>query len=151
MSGSRSRDKGARGEREVVDLLRDNGYPQARRYLSGDGRQPGDVGPGPTGWVIEVKWHTDPAEGMRRGLAQVEWERTQAGAAHGVVAVRLPRKRWVAVLDAVHADAIWHARPAYVRGTIAERLEVAAAGRGPLDIGDGRVALPFVDWIEAAS
>ena len=43
MSGSRSRNKGARAERAVVAWLRQNGYPDARRYLAGDGLQPGDI------------------------------------------------------------------------------------------------------------
>lgn len=49
-----SRNKGARAERAVVAYLRDNGYPDARRYLAGDGRQPGDVDAIP-GVSIEVK------------------------------------------------------------------------------------------------
>lgn len=48
------RDKGARGERAVVAYLRQNGYPDARRYLAGDGRQPGDIDAVP-GVSIEVK------------------------------------------------------------------------------------------------
>jgi hypothetical protein len=49
-----SRDKGARGERAVVQHLRNNGWPDARRYLAGDGRQPGDIDAIP-GVSIEVK------------------------------------------------------------------------------------------------
>lgn len=48
------RDKGARGERAVVAYLRQNGYPDARRYLAGDGRQPGDIDAIP-GVSLEVK------------------------------------------------------------------------------------------------
>lgn len=54
MSGRPSRDKGARGERAVVNHLRNNGWPDARRYLAGDGRQPGDIDAIP-GVSIEVK------------------------------------------------------------------------------------------------
>jgi hypothetical protein len=43
MSGAMSRNKGARAERAVVAYLRANGHEDARRYLAGDGRQPGDV------------------------------------------------------------------------------------------------------------
>lgn len=151
MSGRLSRGKGARGEREVVNLLRDNGYPQARRYLAGDGRQPGDVGPGPAGWVIEVKWHEDVATAVRVGLAQAEEQRRASGLPSAVVAVRLARGPWVAVLNAEHADALWPIRPVYLAGTIEERLRVAASGPGPVEIGQDRVAAPFVEWIEAAS
>jgi hypothetical protein len=38
-----SRNKGARAEVAVVNYLRSQGWPDARRYLSGDGRQPGDI------------------------------------------------------------------------------------------------------------
>lgn len=38
-----SRNKGARAEVALVNWLRDNGHPDARRYLAGDGRQPGDI------------------------------------------------------------------------------------------------------------
>lgn len=54
MSGAASRRRGADAERKVVNWLRDNGYPDARRYLAGDGRQPGDIDAIP-GVVIEVK------------------------------------------------------------------------------------------------
>lgn len=49
-----NRNRGANAERAVVAWLRDNGWPDARRYLAGDGRQPGDVDAIP-GVVIEVK------------------------------------------------------------------------------------------------
>lgn len=54
MSGSRSRNKGANAERAVVNHLRNNGWPDARRYLAGDGRQPGDIDAIP-GVSLEVK------------------------------------------------------------------------------------------------
>ena len=54
MSGAASRNRGARAERAVVAYLRANGWPDARRYLAGDGRQPGDIDAIP-GVVIEVK------------------------------------------------------------------------------------------------
>jgi hypothetical protein len=38
-----SRNKGARAEVAVVNYLRSQGFEDARRYLSGDGRQPGDI------------------------------------------------------------------------------------------------------------
>lgn len=48
------RRKGQDAERAVVAWLREHGYPDARRYLSGDGRQPGDVD-GVPGVCLEVK------------------------------------------------------------------------------------------------
>jgi hypothetical protein len=52
--GRSNRNRGARAEVQVVNWLRLNGHPDARRYLAGDGRQPGDIDAIP-GLVIEVK------------------------------------------------------------------------------------------------
>lgn len=41
--GRRNRDRGGRAEREVVKAAQAAGFPDARRYGAGDGRQPGDV------------------------------------------------------------------------------------------------------------
>jgi hypothetical protein len=49
-----NRRRGQRAEVMVVNYLRAHGFPDARRYLSGDGRQPGDIDAIP-GLVIEVK------------------------------------------------------------------------------------------------
>lgn len=54
MSGKANRRRGADAERAVVSYLRTHGYPHARRYLAGDGRQPGDIDAIP-GACIEVK------------------------------------------------------------------------------------------------
>jgi hypothetical protein len=52
--GATSRRKGATAEVAVVNWLRAHGWPDARRYLAGDGRQPGDVD-GVPGLCLEVK------------------------------------------------------------------------------------------------
>jgi predicted amidohydrolase len=52
--GATSRRKGVDAEVDVVNWLRLHGYPDARRYLAGDGRQPGDVD-GVPGVCLEVK------------------------------------------------------------------------------------------------
>ena len=41
--GRLNRDRGGRAEREVVKAAQAAGFPNARRYGAGDGRQPGDV------------------------------------------------------------------------------------------------------------
>lgn len=41
--GRSNRNRGARAEVQVVNYLRDQGWPDTRRYLAGDGRQPGDL------------------------------------------------------------------------------------------------------------
>jgi hypothetical protein len=53
---ARERSKGARGEREIVDLLREHGWPNARRTHDGrDQAGRGDIAHGPAGCHIEVK------------------------------------------------------------------------------------------------
>ncbi len=60
MAGAASRNKGAAAERRVVAWFRAHGFPHVRRYLSGDGRQPGDIdgvligrtSPQPWAWVV---------------------------------------------------------------------------------------------------
>ena len=42
-AGRANRRRGADAERSVVEFLRRSGWPDARRYLAGDGRQPGDI------------------------------------------------------------------------------------------------------------
>ena len=56
MTGAASRRRGANAERMVVDYLRAHGWPDARRYLAGDGRQRllGDIDAVP-GVAVEVK------------------------------------------------------------------------------------------------
>lgn len=49
-----NRRRGADAERAVVRYLRSMGWDNARRYLAGDGRQPGDIDFAP-GVCLEVK------------------------------------------------------------------------------------------------
>ena len=76
MTGAASRRRGASTERMVVDYLRAHGWPDARRYLAGDGRQRhlGDVDAIP-GVAVEVKdrsgsqwptWLRDVEDGNER-------------------------------------------------------------------------------------
>lgn len=58
-TGARARNRGARGEREVVELLKACGWPRSRRNLLRDvmGRQErGDIAGGPPGVSFEVKF-----------------------------------------------------------------------------------------------
>ena len=81
-----NRRRGARAEVAVVNYLRDNGYPDARRYLAGDGRQPGDI----DGWhplicceVKDVKssawpsWCRQAVAEAREGMVPVVVRRTR--------------------------------------------------------------------------
>lgn len=49
-----NRSRGGRYENEVAKYVRTVGFPDARRYLAGDGRQPGDID-GVPGVCIEAK------------------------------------------------------------------------------------------------
>ncbi len=96
MTGAASRAKGARAEVALVNWLRCHGWPAARRYLAGDGRQPGDVD-GVPGVCFEVK--NQARHDIAGWLRQVEG---QAGPSLPVLVVK-PRGetdpgRWWAVL-----------------------------------------------------
>ena len=84
--GRLNRRRGAEAERMVVNYLRANGYPDARRYLAGDGRQPGDI----DGWhpliCCEVKdvaksawpsWCRQAVAEAREGMVPVVVRRTR--------------------------------------------------------------------------
>lgn len=81
-----NRRRGIRAEVAVVNFLRSNGWPDARRYLSGDGRQPGDID-GVPGVVIEVK---DVA-----GSAWPSWRAQVLAEAGGHIPVVVRRNRGV--------------------------------------------------------
>lgn len=53
--GRASRDKGARGELEVIDLLRTSGWPHAHRNFDSGSAGGGDIARGPAGVALEVK------------------------------------------------------------------------------------------------
>lgn len=86
--GYRNRARGADAERAVVNYLRQHGWPDARRYGAGDGRQPGDVdfgagnAPGVSVEVKDVRATTWPT-----------WMRQAIDAAPGTVPVVVRRTR----------------------------------------------------------
>lgn len=102
------RRKGADYERRFVKWLRTNGYTDARRYLAGDGRQPGDIDAIP-GVCIDVKARGTLAVPL--WLRQVE---TEAGQRLPTLAVHRPGladpgewwflSRWKHVLPILAAD-----------------------------------------------
>ena len=71
MNGSGRRAKGARAELAFVKWLREHGWPDARRYLAGDGRQPGDIDALP-GVCLEVRHRAEckPGGWMRDAEAE---------------------------------------------------------------------------------
>lgn len=100
--GSAERRRGADAERAVVRYLRDNGYPDARRYLAGDGRQPGDIDFHPL-VCLEVKdversawptWCRQALAEARPGMVPVVVRRTRGVADVGAWEVRYWRRGW---------------------------------------------------------
>lgn len=99
-----NRTRGANAERAVVAYLRVNGFPDARRYLAGDGRQPGDIDFAP-GICLEVK---DVARSARPS-----WRAQAVAEAGGRVPIVLRRTRgvtdvgrWVAQIPCDQLDRI---------------------------------------------
>lgn len=90
-----NRRRGADAERSVVAWLRANGWPDARRYLAGDGRQPGDIDAIP-GIVIEVK--------DRAASAWPTWQHQALTEARGRIPVVVRRTR------GVRSVGLWTAR-----------------------------------------
>jgi hypothetical protein len=121
MSGASSRRRGADAERAVVNWLRDHGYPDARRYLAGDGRQPGDIDAIP-GVVIEVK---DVA-----ASAWPTWERQaiiEAGSDRVPIVVRRTR----GIPDVAQWSARWlpSGETEWVYGLFGQVIEEIAKGK----------------------
>jgi hypothetical protein len=93
--GASQRAKGARGELEVIHLLRDAGWKDARRTSDGRGQQSrGDVTNGPAGVHLEIKR-------VERGNVPVWLRQAQADAnPHDVPVVvhRPSRMQWMCTL-----------------------------------------------------
>jgi hypothetical protein len=95
MSGAFSRDKGARGEREIVGLLRAHGWTTSHRNFQSGGQGNGDIAYSIPGVLLEVK---------REEKAKVWewWEDATAKAGPGVIPVvpfRRNRSPWLAMLE----------------------------------------------------
>jgi len=94
--GKASRDKGAAAEREVARIIRDAGWPLARR--TSDGREQalrGDIAKGPAGVHLEVKR-------FEKAHVWEWWEQAQGDLAVGytpVVAFRRSRSPWLALIE----------------------------------------------------
>ena len=84
--GNAPRRKGALAEQRVVSWLRSNGFPDARRFLAGDGRQPGDID-GVPGVCLDIK--NANRYQLTQWLTQLD-EEARAGALPFLV-VKLPR------------------------------------------------------------
>lgn len=97
MSGMRSRSKGARGELEVVEMIRAAGWPACHRNFDSGSAGGGDVARGPRGVAIEIK----RTEALRLREA---WQQAQDDARPRleipVVMHRWNGGEWIAMLPA---------------------------------------------------
>jgi hypothetical protein len=96
--GRPSRDKGAAGELEVLELVHAHGWPRATRNFASGARGNSDIAHGPAHTVIEVKRVERFA--LRAAWAQVQADATNAGPGWlPVLAHRWNRGPWLAVLE----------------------------------------------------
>ena len=107
--GSAERRRGADAERAVVRYLRGRGH-EARRYLAGDGRQPGDVDWHPL-VCLEVKdrassswpsWCRQAVAEAPEGTVPAVVRRTRGIADPGAWECRVDATLWVLVLGRTH-------------------------------------------------
>ena len=93
--GRMSREKGARGEREVIDQLHAHGWPHAHRNFASGSRGGSDIARGPAGVALEIK----RTEALR--LRDTWKQATEDAAQRGdvpVIAHRWNGGEWLAVL-----------------------------------------------------
>jgi hypothetical protein len=96
--GSRSRDKGGRGELEVLELVHAAGWPRATRNFASGARGNSDVAHGPADVLLEVK-RTERLR-LRESWTQVERDAWRAGPAIlPVLATRWNRGPWLAITE----------------------------------------------------
>ena len=95
MSGRMSRNKGARGELEVIDLLHAHGWTHSHRNFDSGSAGGGDIARGPAGVALEVKRTERFA--LREAWAQAV-EDADARGDLPVVAHRWNGGPWLAVL-----------------------------------------------------
>jgi hypothetical protein len=97
-----NRRRGADAERAVCTWLRLNGWPDARRYLAGDGNQPGDIDFSP-GVCLEVKdvassawptWRIQALNEARRGDVVAVVRRTRGEPDVGAWITHMPWEHW---------------------------------------------------------
>lgn len=144
-----NRARGARCEVAVVNYLRTVGWPYARRYLAGDGRQPGDIDWHPL-VALEVKdraqsswpsWCRQATAEAREGMVPVVVRRTRGVTDVGAWECRTPGPFWadaepVRVDLAIDVDGVlwWSMRFAdfvrMVRQADAPSVAAPAAGEG---------------------
>jgi len=96
--GHRSRDKGGRGELEVLELVRAHGWPRATRNFASGARGNSDIAHGPADVLLEVK-RTERLR-LREAWTQVERDAWRAGlGVLPVIATRWNQGSWLAITE----------------------------------------------------
>lgn len=110
--GRSNRRRGANAERLVVVYLHSQGWPDARRYLSGDGKQPGDLDWHPC-IVAEVKdcaesrwpsWQRQAIAQCKEGQAPVVVRRTRGNPDPGRWTCRIHARSWLTIVRQAEFD-----------------------------------------------
>lgn len=96
--GRMSRDKGSKGEREVVALVQAAGWTAATRNFASGGAGNGDIAFGPAATLIESKFTDNFA--LRKTWIQASTDAAHAGpGVLPVVAHRWSRGPWLAITE----------------------------------------------------
>ena len=123
--GRKSREKGKRGEREIAGILREHGYPEARRGVQYSGRTGAADVVGLSGWHIEVK----RVEHFDLISAAAQAERDARAGERWVVLHRPSRRPWISVLPEETFEALaggggdWHTEEEKKISKVYEALE----------------------------
>lgn len=103
---SSAKAKGNRAEREVAALYRDHLGLDVRRTLAGHAEDQGDL-IGVPDTTIQVKNFSDITRAIRDGLPELEKQQASTGDPFGVLWVRRPGGRYIAVLTPEMYFAMW--------------------------------------------
>ncbi|MBQ3339771.1 MAG: hypothetical protein IJG82_09330 [Atopobiaceae bacterium] len=130
---SRQKDKGTRFETDLVEWLRENGFPDARREVLHGSKDAGDIG-GVTwnGWKVVIEAKDCKQLRPTAWLEEAEEERKNAGAAIAFVVAHRKgcgEKRFgenYAYIDLTHLATLMNAKN-YPTGYAILRLETVAA------------------------
>jgi hypothetical protein len=91
------KNKGDKAEREIAAILSDHlGVTVKRKLGAGRAEDEGDLH-GLPDTTAQVKDYKDVTRGIREGLEALERQQANAGTNHGVLFVRRPGGRWIAV------------------------------------------------------
>jgi hypothetical protein len=94
---NRPKGRGDRAEREIAGILTDQlGVTVKRKLGAGRAEDEGDLY-GLTDTTAQVKDYKDITRAIREGLEALERQQVNAGTSHGVLFVRRPGGRWIAV------------------------------------------------------